>query len=330
MYTSFDNDSLERIAKLLRSHRTEYLSIEDISDELGLGRTVVKSDIKKLQSLGYKIDSKAKLGYRLTKKTELLLPWEVVDCLETQVFGKRVYYFGIIDSTQNYAIKLATKPEENGSLIVSEIQTHGKGRLGRSWVSPAGGIWMSLVLQPNFEIPNVTLFPLLASLAVAIAIEKSLKIKPKLKWPNDVTIKGKKVAGILVDASIESGKIEYLVLGIGINFKINPTQIDKMVKGTKNYYGVTTLVRKNDKADPIKLVQALLEELENVYQLILNKNYQELIREWTKRSSIIGKKVSISTPTGIIKGKAVQVDYDGALVVSSKGIRQRVLVGDVR
>ena len=330
MYTSFDNNSLAKIVTLLKSHRTEYLSGQDLSEALRLSRAAVWKHIKKLQRLGYKIDSKAKLGYRLTKKTELLLPWEILDGLETQVFGKRAYYFDVIDSTQNYAIRLAKKPEENGSLIVSEKQTHGKGRLDRKWISPSGGIWMSLVLQPNFEIPSVTLFPVLASLAVVIAIEKSLKIKPKLKWPNDVILRGKKVAGILVDASIESGKIEYLVLGIGINFKINPTQIDKIIKGAGNYYGVTTLVRKNDGADPIKLVQILLYELENVYQLILNKNYQELIREWTKRSPIIGKKVSISTPTGIIRGKAVQVDYDGALVLSSKGVKQRVLVGDVR
>ncbi len=330
MYTSFDNNSLAKIVTLLKSHRTEYLSGQDLSEALRLSRAAVWKHIKKLQRLGYKIDSKAKLGYRLTKKTELLLPWEILDGLETQVFGKRAYYFDVIDSTQNYAIRLAKKPEENGSLIVSEKQTHGKGRLDRKWISPSGGIWMSLVLQPNFEIPSVTLFPVLASLAVAIAIEKSLKIKPKLKWPNDVTLRGKKVAGILVDATIESGKIEHLVLGIGINFKINPAQVDKTIKGTDNYYGATTLVRKNEKADPIKLVQILLYELENIYQLILNKNYEQLIKEWTKRCPLIGKKISVSTPTGIIQGKAIQVDYDGALVLSSKGIKQRVLVGDVR
>ena len=330
MYTSFDNNSLVKIITLLKSHSTKYLSDQDISEALKLSRPEVWNHIKKLQRLGYKIDSKAKLGYRLTKKTELLLPWEIVDGLKTQVFGKRAYYFDVIDSTQKYAVSLAKKPEENGSLVISEKQTHGRGRIDRKWVSPSGGIWMSLVLQHNFEILNVTLFPLLASLAVAIAIEKSLKLKPKLKWPNDVTLRGKKVAGMLVDASVESGKIEYLVLGIGINFKINPAQIDKKIKSTENYYGVTTLARKNDKSDPIKLVQILLYELENIYRLILNKNYQRLIREWTKRSSIIGKKISVSTPTGVIKGKAIQVDYDGALVLSSKGVRQRVLVGDVR
>ncbi|MBI3841917.1 MAG: biotin--[acetyl-CoA-carboxylase] ligase [Thaumarchaeota archaeon] len=329
MYTSFDNNSLVKIVTLLKSHRTEYLSGQDISEALKLSRAAVWKHIKKLERLGYKIDSKAKLGYRLTKKTELLLPWEIVDGLKTQVFGKRAYYFDVIDSTQKYAVRLAKKPEENGSLIVSEKQTHGRGRIDRKWVSPSGGIWMSLVLQPNFEILNVTLFPLLASLAVAIAIEKSLKLKPKLKWPNDVTLRGKKVAGMLVDASVESDKIEYLVLGIGINFKINPEQIDKKIKSTENYYGVTTLTRKNDKSDPIKFVQILLYELENIYRLILNKNYQQLIREWTKRSSIIGKKISVSTPTGAIKGKVIQVDYDGALVLSSKGVRQRILVGDV-
>ena len=329
MYTSYDNSSLAKIITLLKSHESEYLSGKDISESLKLSRAAVWKHIKRLQSLGYKIGSKQKLGYRLLKTTELLLPWEISDDLKTKLFGKRIYYFDEIDSTQNFAIKLGSRPQENGSVVVAHKQTHGRGRQSRKWISPSGGIWFSLVLHPEFEISAATLFPVVSSLALAISIEKVLKIKPKLKWPNDLTLDGKKVAGILVDASVELGKIDSLVVGVGINFKINPREVEKAIKRTENYYGVATLVKKNDKISPVKLVQVFLYEFEKLYEMLLHGNSEHLIKEWTKRSSSIGKTVTVLSPTGVIRGKAIRVDKDGALVVSSKGKSQRILVGDV-
>ena len=329
MYTSFDSTSLVKIVTLLKSHKSEYLSGQDLSDSLKLSRAAVWKHIKKLQSLGYKIDSKPKSGYKLIKTTDLLLPWEISDGLETKFLGKRIYYFDIIDSTHYFAIELASKKTESGTLVISEKQTHGRGRLDRKWVSPSGGIWLSLILHPEFEISVSTLFPLITSLALAIAIEKILKIKPKLKWPNDVTINDKKVAGILIDASVESGKIDYLVLGIGINFKINPSEVEKMIKHTANYYGVTTLLKKAENMNPIKLVQRFLLELEKLYQISLKKEPEFLIQEWTKRSSTIGKSIVITLPNETLRGKALRIDDDGALVISDKGKTRRVIVGDV-
>ena len=329
MYTSFDNTSLVKIVTLLKSHKSEYLSGQDLSDSLKLSRAAVWKHIKKLQSSGYKIDSKPKLGYKLIKITDLLLPWEISDGLETKIFGKRIYYFDVLDSTQNFAIELASKKIESGTLVISEKQTRGRGRLDRKWVSPSGGIWLSLILYPEFEISVSTLFPLVTSLALAMAIEKILKIKPKLKWPNDVTINDKKVAGILVDAAIESGKIDYLVLGIGINFKINPSEIEKMIKHTANYYGVTTLLKKNENMNPKRLVQRFLLELEKLYQMLLKKEPAFFIREWTKRSSTIGKSIAITLPNETLRGKALRIDNDGALVISNKGKTRRVIAGDV-
>jgi BirA family biotin operon repressor/biotin-[acetyl-CoA-carboxylase] ligase len=329
VYTSFDNTSLVKIVTLLKSHKSEYLSGQDLSDSLKLSRAAVWKHIKKLQSLGYKIDSKPKSGYKLIKTTDLLLPWEISDGLETKFLGKRIYYFDVLDSTQNFAIELASKKIESGTLVISEKQTHGRGRLDRKWVSPSGGIWLSLILHPEFEISVSTLFPLITSLALAMAIEKILKIKPKLKWPNDVTVNDKKVAGILVDASIESGKIDYLVLGVGINFKINPIEIEKMIKHTANYYGVTTLLKKNENMNPIKLVQRFLLELEKLYQISLKKDPKYIMQEWTKRSSTIGKSIAITLPNETLRGKALRIDDDGALVISNKGKTRRVIVGDV-
>ena len=327
MLTSFDNFSFLKILSFLKTHKLEFLSGQDMSDILKISRVAVWKDIKKIRSLGYKIKSKQNLGYRLVDSSELLLPWEVTQNLDTEFLGKRVYYFDTIDTTQNFAMKIASKSNENGTVVISKKQTGGRGRMKRKWKSPAGGIWMSIILHPKFDVSYATLVPIATSLALCIAIEKILKIKPELKWPNDVTLKGKKVAGVLVDTSIISNEIENVVLGIGINFKIKPHELASTIKKTPNFYGVTTLVKKNEKALP--LVQQFLYELENVFQLINSKRIKKIKSEWTKRSSTIGRNVSIITSEGNVNGKAVKIDSDGALIISKGKKAEKILVGDI-
>jgi len=197
----------------------------------------------------------------------------------------------------------------------------------RKWKSPVGGIWMSIIIHPKFDVSYATLVPIATSLALCIAIEKILKIKPELKWPNDVTLKGKKIAGILIDTSIVSNEIENMVLGIGINFKIKPHELANTIKKTPNFYGVATLVKKNENALP--LVQQFLYELENIFQLINSGRIKKIKNGWTKRSSTIGRNVSIITNEGNLNGKAVKIDSDGALIISNGKKIERILVGDI-
>ena len=262
IYNSFDNPGLVKVLTFLQTHNTEYLSGQDLSDVLRISRVAVWKHIKKIKELGYTIESKQKLGYKLISNSNLLLPWEITSNLKTKIIGQQAYYFDTIDSTQNQALKMAEDRSRDGSVIVASKQTRGKGRDGRKWISPKGGIWISIILQPKFDISITTLFPIASALALSIAIEKTFLIKPELKWPNDLTIKGKKMAGILVDASLESNRIENLVLGVGINFDVNVKQIEKSLKGTPNYYGVATLNEQKKKVKPIQLVQTFLVELE--------------------------------------------------------------------
>lgn len=329
MYTSFDETTLDKIVTLLKSHQSEFLSGEKLSKSLGLSRAAVWKNIKKLQSLGYKIESKQNSGYRLHQNTDLLFPWEISDGLQTDTIGTKIYYFDTIDSTQNFALELSHKPHENGSVVIAGRQTRGRGRLDRKWVSPKGGIWLSILLRPNLEPSYTSLFPMLTSLALSVAIEKTLKIKAELKWPNDVTIKGDKVAGILIDASIESNKIDYLVIGVGINFKIKPAKITKQIKDSQKKYGIATLVKENQKGDPVKLIQQFLLELEQRYNNVISDSIGNIRKEWMKRSSTIGKNITVTTTTGILKGKAVGIDKTGALLLSSRGKVQRILAGDI-
>ncbi|HET6517138.1 MAG TPA: biotin--[acetyl-CoA-carboxylase] ligase [Nitrosopumilaceae archaeon] len=329
IYNSFDNVGLVRVLSFLKSHNTEYLSGQDLSDVLKISRVAVWKHIKKIRSLGYKIESKQKLGYKLVKTTNLLLPWEITDELKTKTIGKRAYYFDSIDSTQNFAMEIASNSKENGTVVISQRQTKGRGRLGRKWLSPIGGIWISIVFHPKFDISMSTLFPIAASVALSNSIEKIFDKKTELKWPNDVTIKGKKVAGMLIDVSIESNKIESLVLGVGINFKVNTSQLEKSLKNTDNFYGIATLVNNEKDESPIVFIKNFLYELEKIFELLEKGKSKIIIKDWTEKSSTIGKNISVETTNGKIKGRAIKLDNDGALVVKTNNQLQRVLAGDI-
>jgi BirA family biotin operon repressor/biotin-[acetyl-CoA-carboxylase] ligase len=329
MYTSFDELPFGKIITLLRSHKSEYLSGEILSKTLNLSQSAVLKNIRKLQLLGYDIESNPKTGYKLHSSNKLLLPWEILDGLQTDTIGRKIYYFDIIDSTQNFALRLSQKSHENGSVVIAERQTNGRGRLNRKWISPKGGIWLSILLKPRFELSHISLFPMITSLSLAIAIEKTLKIRPELKWPNDLMLNGEKIAGIIIDIAIESNNIEYLVIGVGINFRIQPDKISKLINNSQREYKVATIVKENQDGNPIELVQQFLFELEQMYNKVISNSIEEIKKEWIKRSSTIGKKITVTTTTGLLKGKAIGIDETGALLLSNRGKIQRLLAGDI-
>ena len=329
IYNSFEDTGLLKVLKFLKIHNTEYLSGQDLSDVLRISRVAVWKQIKKIQMLGYTVESKQKEGYKLTKNSDLLLPWEIVSGLETKVLGQQAYYFDSIDSTQSQAMKMINESKKEGTIIIAEKQTGGRGRSGRQWISPKGGIWFSIILHPKFDISNTTLFPIASSLALSIAIQKTCKISTELKWPNDLTIKGKKLAGMLIDASFESNKIENLVLGVGINFNVNVKEIEKVLKKTPNFYGVSSLNDQKNKTSQIELIQSFLLELEKVYEELNNNQIKKIITEWTKRSSTIGKKVEMNTLNGKISGKAIKIDEDGGLIIKDDEKTNKVFAGDI-
>ena len=328
-YTSFDNIGLVKVLSFFQTHDSEYLSGEDLSDVLKISRVAVWKHIKKIQSLGYKIESKQKLGYRLISETEKLLPWEITKDLKTKTVGKRVYYFEEIDSTQNFAEQIALDEKENGTIVIAEKQTAGKGRLDRKWTSPKGGIWFSLIIHPKFDVSTSTLVPIAGAVALAKAVKNTLDIDVSVKWPNDITLNGKKVAGMLVDASFQANNIDYLILGIGINFDIDAKKIEKRLSKSENFYGVNSLRKKDDSTPPKILLREFLVQFEKIL-IQLNKGEKaKIVKEWTKKADKIGKRISINTSDGKISGVAQGIDNDGALKLkTSKGIK-KIFVGDV-
>ena len=328
-YTSFDNVGLVKVLSFFQTHDSEYLSGQDLSDVLKISRVAVWKHIKKIQTLGYKIESKQKLGYRLIDNTEKLLPWEITRDLKTQLIGKRVYYFEEIDSTQNFAQNIAADKKENGTIIIAEKQTSGRGRLDRKWTSPKGGIWFSLIIHPKFDVSSSTLIPILSAVALSKSIKSVLDIETEVKWPNDITMNGKKVAGVLVDASFQTNSIDYLILGIGINFDIDTKKLEKRLTKTPNFYGIDSLRGKEDKTPPKKLLKEFLLQFEkNLFQLDKGEK-SKIIKEWTKRAAGIGKKITINTSNGKISGISHGIDNDGALKIKTRNEIKKIYVGDV-
>ena len=328
-YTSFDNIGLVKVLSFFQTHDSEYLSGEDLSDVLKISRVAVWKHIKKIQSLGYKIESKQKLGYRLVNETEKLLPWEITNDLKTKEIGKRVYYFEEIDSTQNFAQQIALDKKENGTIVIAEKQTAGRGRLDRKWTSPKGGMWFSLIIHPKFDVSTSTLVPIAGAVALAKSIKTTLNVDVSVKWPNDITMDGKKVAGMLVDASFQANNIDYLILGIGINFDIDSKKIEKRLSKSPNFYGINSLRKKDDDTPPKILLREFLVQFEKILTQLNKGEKTKIVKEWTKKADNIGKKIAINTSDGKISGTSQGIDKDGALKLKTrKGIR-RIFVGDV-
>ncbi|MDP6304021.1 MAG: biotin--[acetyl-CoA-carboxylase] ligase [Candidatus Nitrosopelagicus sp.] len=328
-YTSFDNVGLVKVLSFFQTHDSEYLSGQDLSDVLKISRVAVWKHIKKIQTLGYKIESKQKLGYRLVDDTEKLLPWEIIRDLKTKNIGKRVYYFEELDSTQNFAQQIAADKKENGTIVIAEKQTSGRGRLDRKWTSPKGGIWFSLIIHPKFDVSSSTLIPILSAVALSKSIKKILGVETEVKWPNDIILNGKKVAGVLVDASVQANNIEYLILGIGINFDIDTKKLEKRLSKTPNFYGVNSLRGNNNKTPPKILLKEFLFQFEKNLSSLDKGEKAKIVKEWTKKAAGIGRKITINTSSGKISGISQGIDTDGALKIKTKKKIERVLVGDV-
>ena len=220
----------KKVLELLRSAGDGYISGEEIAGRLGVSRTAVWKHIRALKAAGYEIDSHARKGYTLLEAPDLLLPQEIQPKLQTRIVGKNMIHYDDIPSSNNEAKRLAQEGAPEGTVVVAEAQSTGKGRLSRGWYSPARkGIWFSVILRPPFlpqEAPKCTL---LAAVAVVRAM-KDMGFPVGIKWPNDVLYEGKKLVGILTEMSAEMERINYVVIGTGINVNLWPEDFPEDVR----------------------------------------------------------------------------------------------------
>ncbi len=306
--------SEEHLLSLLRLQEG-YISGKILAKETGISRSGISKRIKILRQYGYNIESRHRIGYRLAGDTDLPLPWELVKVLHTIFIGReKIIYRLTTHSTQSLAILLAEKnPSSDGIVIIAAQQKSGRGRQNRKWLSPKGGVWLSVVLRPSISASKIALLPFAAALAVCDAIKKTTQLDAKLRWPNDVTISGKKVAGILIDISMEGQQINYAVIGMGINANVDSSAItsyfEKSIK-------VTSLSDElGHKTSILGLTKAILERLEYYYMELKHCVPHTIIEEWKKNSDILHQKVVVMHNNRTIQGIAADVADDGSLLV---------------
>jgi len=255
--------------------------------------------------------------------------------LRTSFIGRRIYLYQTVESTQTIALSLAEQEKDNldGTVIVSEHQTKGRGRMGRSWISPRGGIWLSIILKPKIKSSQITVLPLLSALSVSDVIKKMTKLNAKLKWPNDVVIDGRKVSGILLDVSTEADKIDFVVIGIGVNVNIDVKKIYSDIAKSAGFYDITSLQNElnGKEIEKFDFIRLLLENIEMYVFQLEHEGSGEIIKKCKKISDTLGKEVIVKHSNEIIQGVAVDMDEnDGFLLIETPyGCIHKVVSGDV-
>ena len=286
-----------------------YVSGEDLSDHLNVSRTAVWKNINTLRNSGYGIESITNRGYKLISCPDIMLPEEIESGLKTTILAKKIYCYDSIDSTNQEAKRQALGGAPNGSLFIAEQQNSGKGRLGRTWASPSGtGLWFSVLLRSNLIPIPVTSVTLLAGLAVCRTIRTCTGCPAMIKWPNDIVIGSKKVCGILTEMAAEIDRIDYVVVGIGINVNNASFAAELKVKATSLQLETGTAIFR------VGLLQEILRSFESLLEShktdpsVLLEEYKHLCVSLTRRVGFTRNKEAL-------EGTAVDISSEGELIV---------------
>ncbi|MBR3156632.1 MAG: biotin--[Methanobrevibacter sp.] len=249
-------------------------------------------------------------GIGRTEK-EYIKSSEISKGLKTKYVGKNLYVFNEVGSTNTIAKFLSKNGIGNGSVVIAEKQTAGRGRSGKSWESPLGGIWLSIILTPDVDYSKIPLITLATGVAVAKTLEEIGIENPEIKWPNDIMVNGKKVCGILTEAITNFNTIEHVIIGVGIDANLSIEDFPEELQNT-----TTTLEREIGRVNENLLIKLFLEELEKIIELFNSKCYEDILKEWRKRSYTIGKMVEVKKPfSRSYDAYAAGISKEGELIV---------------
>ena len=281
--------------------------------------------ISELQNIN--INDFSKMVEEIGKQpTEHIKASEISKDLDTEWVGKNIYVFDEVSSTNTVARFLAMNDVANGSIVLSEKQTDARGRSGKAWESPMGGIWLSMILQPNVDYSKLPLITIATGVAVAKAIERTGITTAEIKWPNDIMIHGKKVCGILTEAVTKFNTIENVIIGVGIDANIDISDFPKELQD-----GTTTIADElGRKEDENVLIRYFLEEFEKIADEFTHEGYENILKEWRKRSYSIGKIVEVREPFNKnYDAYVVGIGKEGALIVEKiDGTLNKVISGE--
>jgi BirA family biotin operon repressor/biotin-[acetyl-CoA-carboxylase] ligase len=268
------------------------------------------------------------LGYRLESAPDALHADDLFARLgKTKVVGRDIRVFKETTSTNDIIEKIARDGVKEGVVVFAESQTRGRGRLGRRWTSPAKrGLWFSVLLRPDFRPQEATRLTVASATALARAIRLQTGVVPQIKWPNDILLRGKKVAGILTEMSAEVDKVRYIILGMGVDVNQTagefPADLRKLATSLK--------IESGESVDRAELATAILRELDRDYARACSSKFPELADEWESQCVTLASNVTIHVGDRTIQGRAESLDDDGALLVRTQhGRLERIIGGDV-
>lgn len=316
-----------KILELFRSGEA-VVSGAALSRILGVSRTAVWKHVKALRGNGYRIEAVPARGYRLLSSPEVFTSLDISAGLATKRIGSSIVCLKETESTNQVAFKMAEEGAREGTVVIADAQSAGKGRLGRVWLSPAGvNLYCSVVLRPSIAPVAACQLTFLSVVAVARAIESCTTLKPLIKWPNDILIDGKKVAGLLNEMNAETEKVNFVVLGIGVNLNVRMSDLGE---GVLRHPATSLLEAGGVEVNRAEFTRVLLRELDRLYDRFLAEGEGPVRAEWLERSAIRGRSVRVSQVnrefTGVVQG----VDSFGALLVKlADGTVETVLSGDV-
>ena len=312
----------EKIIELLKKKR-DYLSGEEISSQLRISRQALWRHIQSLKDLGYDIAAVPHLGYRLESSPDKLFDFEVKYGLNTKILGRKILYFDSLSSTMDMAAQLGMNGASEGTVILAEAQTKGRGRLGRAWFSPKRkGLYLSLILRPVILPTQASILTLLSAVSICEALKQTTGLVPQIKWPNDILINNKKLGGILTQIIAETDKINFVIIGIGINVNNDKKSL---------ILGATSLrEQKKERVNCTILLQEILRKLEANYLSLIKSGSNSIIDKWRQHNITLGRRVKVYCQNREIEGEAIDIDADGGLLVrKDSGLTEKVISGDV-
>lgn len=305
-------DKKQEILELLFQARGETLSGVSLSQQTHISRVGVWKHINALKQSGIPLDTTAK-GYSLSRPEDLLLPF----CFDPP-FQDRIYHFQEVETTMDKAKALAREGAPHLSCVVAEHQTKGRGRLNRQWVSSRGGLWFTLILRPHLPPPLAYIYNFAASLSLSRVLNRLFDAQVRVKWPNDLLIKGQKLAGMLSEMETRADLVHFLTIGIGINVNNDPSSPEFKAISLKKALN-RTLPRR----------QILTEFLSEFQQLTRKVDCSAIINQWKEQTATIGTRVRIETLDKVYEGKAIDVDETGALIIEDDlHQRRKIIYGD--
>jgi BirA family biotin operon repressor/biotin-[acetyl-CoA-carboxylase] ligase len=319
---------MEKLLRILKENRGNYVSGEHLARQAGITRAAIWKQIRQLREAGYLIESTPRRGYKLMDSTSALYPLEIKAGLGTKIMGQTVDYQEETGSTNLRAKTLATQGAPEGTVVIAERQTLGRGRMGRTWSSEPGlGLWVSLILRPRVGTAQLAVITILAAVAMSRAVKQVTGIQLQVKWPNDLLYGGRKLVGILAELNGEMERVNYLILGIGLNVNHVPDNFPPELAGK----ATSLRIIRGAPLERKPILQEFLREFETEYLRLETGQLTELIDYARANSATLGRQVTINQGFGRIEtGKAVDLDWDGSLwLEDSSGQKVKIYSGEI-